>query len=319
MNKLFALNNMLLFFISTLFLPVTIANEAATRTCDAQRVNLQVLGSGGPELDDGRNSSGYIVWVDGKSKLIVDAGPGTSVAFGAAGGKFEQVSALLLTHLHVDHSSDLPAYIKGSFFTPRQNVLIVAGPTQNALMPSTSDYVQRLMGPKGAFAYLKDYVDKTTDADYKINVVDIDKSDSNKTGNENQLNIDAEITASAVTVHHGPVAAVAWKIQVLGCTLVFSGDMSNDKKVLATFAKNADLLIANNAVPETAGEVAKNLHMTPSEIGEIANSAQVRKLLLSHFMQRTLPTQQLSLKHIRASYSGPVDFAEDGMTIWLNL
>lgn len=288
------------------------AQERLGQKCDGERVSLQVLGSGGPELNDGRNSAGYVVWVDDQSTVIVDAGPGTSVAFGAAGGKFEQVSAILLTHLHVDHSLDLPAYIKGSYFTPRQQSLIVAGPGKNSLMPSTKEYVQRLIGKNGAFAYLKDYVDNASDADYKINAIDIDVLETN--GNQ-QIEINDAIVASASTVHHGPVAAVAWKVEVAGCSLVFSGDMSNDRNVLATFAKGADVLIANNAIPEAAGTVAKNLHMTPTEIGKIASTAEVKKLMLSHFMQRTLPTQDLTLAQIRTSFSGPVLFAEDGMKI----
>lgn len=87
--------------------------------CLGENVSLQVLGSGGPELDDYRNLSGYLVWVKGKSRLIVDTGAGTSVAFGETNGKFEDLQAILLTHLHVDHSQDLPAFVKGSFFTPR--------------------------------------------------------------------------------------------------------------------------------------------------------------------------------------------------------
>ena len=40
--------------------------------CGAHGVWLQVLGSGGPELDDGRASSGYVIWRDGKARIIVD-------------------------------------------------------------------------------------------------------------------------------------------------------------------------------------------------------------------------------------------------------
>ncbi len=95
--------------------------------CPQGRVRLQVLGSGGPELNDGRASSGYLVWVDDKAVVLVDAGPGTSVAFGESGARFEDLQAILLTHLHVDHSADLPAYIKGSFFTRRSEDLPVLG------------------------------------------------------------------------------------------------------------------------------------------------------------------------------------------------
>ena len=37
----------------------------------AEGVALQVLGSGGPIADDGRASSSYIVWIDGKSRVLM--------------------------------------------------------------------------------------------------------------------------------------------------------------------------------------------------------------------------------------------------------
>jgi len=48
---------------------------------------IQILGSGGAELDDRRAGVSYIVWIDGKAKLLVDAGPGTAVRFDEAGAK----------------------------------------------------------------------------------------------------------------------------------------------------------------------------------------------------------------------------------------
>lgn len=36
-------------------------------------VSLQVFGSGRPIADDARASSGYVVWIDGKSRVLIDA------------------------------------------------------------------------------------------------------------------------------------------------------------------------------------------------------------------------------------------------------
>lgn len=95
-----------------------IAGTAAAE-CTKHDVELQVLGSGGPEYDDGRVSSSYLVWLDGAARVLVDAGPGSSVAFGASGARFEDLHAILLSHLHVDHAGDLPALIKGAYFSKR--------------------------------------------------------------------------------------------------------------------------------------------------------------------------------------------------------
>lgn len=59
----------LLCFLSCALLP---SNEA--QSCGSQGVAVQVLGSGGPELQDKRASSSYLVWEDGRPRVLVDAG-----------------------------------------------------------------------------------------------------------------------------------------------------------------------------------------------------------------------------------------------------
>jgi ribonuclease BN (tRNA processing enzyme) len=113
------------------------------------------------------------------------------------------------------------------------------------------------------------------------------------------------------------VAAVAWRVELAGCSIVFSGDMSNQFDVLSTFANEADLLIAKNTVPDNASGVALNLHMTPSAIAQIAKQAQVKQLLLSHFMKRTLNIQKQTQAIIRQKYRGPIILATDGLVVSL--
>jgi ribonuclease BN (tRNA processing enzyme) len=241
----------------------------------------------------------------------VDAGPGASIAFGESGAKFEDLQAVLLTHLHVDHSADLPAFIKGGFFTSRQTALPVYGPAANDLMPATSEYLQSLLGPAGAYPYLKEYVTQTQGAAFKVKTIDVPLERQKIS----HYSISNAITASATFVHHGPVAAVAWRVEVAGCSIVFSGDMSNRFDVLSRLAKEVDLLVAHNAIPEEASRVAHNLHMSPSVIGKIAKQAQVKKLILSHFMLRTADQQEQNVTLIGKAYKGPIVLAEDGLVV----
>ena len=282
-------------------------------TCQTKDVQLQVLGSGGPELDDGRNSSGYIIWYKNKARLLVDTGPGTSTSFSKTGAKFEDIHSILFTHFHTDHSADFVALIKGSFFTNRTEVLNIYGPAANKVMPSTSEYLSRVIGDSGAFPYLNGYIVKKGRAKYKVVATDIPLEKSkvfNYTINDN-------IKLAATTVHHGKIAAVALRIEVGQCSIVFSGDMTNRYNILKTLAKDADLLVANNAIPEKTSKRAKGLHMPPSEIGKIAKEAKVKKVLLSHFMKRTLSTQKETIEIIKTSYKGPIQLATDGLIIQL--
>jgi ribonuclease BN (tRNA processing enzyme) len=51
--------------------------------------------------------------------------------------------------------------------------------------------------------------------------------------------------------------------------------------------------------------------MPPSVIGQIAAGAQVKRLVLSHRMLRTLGKEDQTRIEIRKSYSGPLQFADD--------
>lgn len=280
--------------------------QAQSSVCQQQKVKVQVLGSGGPELDDGRASSSYLILQDGKAHYMLDAGSGASLRFGESGAKFAHVDAIFLSHLHTDHSADLPAFIKGAFFTNRRRDLRVFGPDGNELVPATTEFLQRLFSKTGAFSYLSDYLNKGEEA-FLVSAIDA----SQTKGQVKRYLLNESEQAFSLATHHGPIPAVAWKLDINGCNIVYAGDMNNKYQQLATFAKGADLLIVHNAIPEFAGNVAKNLHITPSQIAQIAQKSAVKHLLVSHFMNRTQFRQPQLLETLRANYDGQVTLAED--------
>ncbi len=79
-------------------------------------LEVVVLGSGGPRAF-GRAGSGYVVVVDGTPRILVDAGPGAFLRIGELQLDVEKVDTVLLTHLHIDHSSDLPAFLNDRALT----------------------------------------------------------------------------------------------------------------------------------------------------------------------------------------------------------
>ncbi len=268
-------------------------------------VTLQVLGSGGPESGDKRASSAYIIWIDGKSRVLVDFGGGASLRFEEVGAKIKDLDVILLTHLHVDHTADLPALLKSSFFTSASGKLHIYGPDNNKVMPSTEDFIERLFEDgDGAWQYLGDHLDGS--ARLQLKAHDIDESKKTKV-----IYIQNGIRITAVSVHHGIIPAVAYRIDVGGKSITFSGDMNGDYHTLETLAKNTDILVAHNAVPKGASGVASELHMTPNIIGQIATKAKIKKLVLSHRMLRTLGREKESKREIRKYYKGTVRFAND--------
>ena len=89
----------------------SITPSASAQSCRATGVAVQILGSGGPRMSHDRASSSYLVWVDGRSKILVDAGGGAFLRFGQADARIDDLSLIAISHLHPDHVSDLPALL----------------------------------------------------------------------------------------------------------------------------------------------------------------------------------------------------------------
>jgi ribonuclease BN (tRNA processing enzyme) len=279
----------------------------AAESCTHQGVELQVLGSGGPELEDQRASSSYLIWQDGRPRILVDSGGGSALEFGRAGAHVAQLDAILFTHLHIDHTADFAALMKSSYFEERKNPLPVYGPSGNESFPATTEFVASLFDPKhGAFRYLGDYL-SGADGGYRLESHDV----SLPAHAVRTIFRSSDITATATPVIHDGVPAIAWRVSVAGKNIVFSGDTSGENGNLEHLAKDADLFVAHNAIAEGDTGTIRQLHMPPSVIGRIAKIAKVKSVVLSHRMLRTLGHESETRAVIGGIYSGPVAFADD--------
>jgi len=284
-----------------------VARSAAAQSCGAHGIAAQVLGSGGPELQDKRAMSSYLIWEDGRARALVDAGGGSALRFGESGAQMSQLDVILFTHFHVDHSGDFSALIKSSWFEDRNRPLPIYGPSGNDFMPSTTEFVSDFFGDKhGVYRYLSELLVPGQGGSYLMQPHTV-VADSTPVA----VFRSGDIAVSAVSVVHGGLPALAWRVEMGGKSIVFSGDTNGDGEGLVRLASNADLFIAHNAVPEGATGVERRLHMPPSVIGQIAGDAHVKNLVLSHRMLRTLGMEEQTQAEIKKHYSGPVTFAND--------
>ncbi len=281
---------------------------AAAPNCGELGNAVQVLGSGGPELQSQRASSGYLVWLQGKPRILIDVGGGSALRFGESGANVSDLDVILLSHLHADHTSDLPAVIKSSFFEERRNALPLYGPGGNKIMPGTVGFVRALFDPtRGAYRYLSPFISPQNLGTYKLRPFDIDPTPRDAV----KVFSNAHFEASATSMIHGNVPALAWRIQVGDKAVVFSGDTSDANAWLERIAAGAQMLVAHHTVLEGATGVERDLHMPPSVIGRVAHLANVKRLVLSHRSTRTLGHETESTGAIRKYFSGPLDYAED--------
>lgn len=285
----------------------------ATTSCACSEANcprgdgvvLQVLGSGGPIADDGRASSAYIIWVDGRSKVLIDAGGGAFLRFGEAQASFADLDFVGLSHLHTDHSADLPALLKSGSFSERKRPLHVAGPDGDGPFPGLEAWLDRLLDrDSGAYAYLAGFLDGTAGLPMLV---------TKEVGGEQAMQVfrNDEIAVEAMHVPHGIVPAVAFRITIGDEAIVFASDQNGSKAEFLDLAKDASLLVMHLVVPEDASGVARRLHAPPSVVGRIAGKAGARKLVLSHFMARSLRDLDENVDQVRAHYDGEVILAQD--------
>ena len=280
---------------------------AVAQSCGSSGLAVQVLGSGGPESQDKRASTSYLIWQDGKAKIILDAGGGSALRFGESGAQMSQPDVFLFSHFHIDHSSDFPALIFSSWFEDRTRPLPVYGPAGNDFMPSTTEFVHDMFSdPHGAFRYLSELVEPGSGASYQLQPHNVAAGSAPSLAFRN-----GTVTLYAVQVIHGEVPALGWRVEIGGKRIVFSGDTNGEGTGLTQLALNADVFVAHNAVPESATGVERRLHMPPSVIGTIAANAHVKELVLSHRMLRTLGKEGETQIEIRKRYAGPVLFAND--------
>ena len=271
--------------------------------CGTEGVWLQVLGSGDGTLN-GRGSASYLVWLDDKARLLVDPGPGSSVRFGEAKADFNDLDAIVFSNAGTARTADLPAFIMGSEGRTRR--LPVLGPAGGDNHPATSELIRRLLGPEGAYGEFAGHL-VPRQAAYRIDVEDVPAVGSRRwTGFGSP-----RMSLSAIPVHHSGAPSLAWRVRIGGKTVVFTGNFSNRNDAVWRFARQADALVIHHAIPEGARGAVRERHVTPAQIGRIAQRADARTVLLGHRAPRTLGLESMSRAALEAHYTGPLLFANE--------
>jgi ribonuclease BN (tRNA processing enzyme) len=233
-------------------------------------LEVVVLGSGGPRAF-GKAGSSYILLIDGKPRILLDAGPGAFVRIGELHIDLRQVDIVLLTHLRIDHSADLAAFFNARALISDGAIKYrVFGPDGAGLFPKTSRFVDLQVGDNGAFPYQKTFGARET---FSVRDLVIGLN----TGVTEILDENGLIVEEIAT-HHGDCPSVAYRITYHGESVVFSGDMDASAiSNLVQLAKGPDLLVFNCAVldPSDSPSQLYELHTPPKKIGEAAKQSGV--------------------------------------------
>jgi len=281
--------------VATLFMTAsTSASSQATNQCADSDLAVQVLGSGGP-FGAGRASSGYLIWIDGSARLLIDAGGGTFSNFAASGASVTDLSAIAISHFHPDHSAEVPALL-----WPRSGSVRLIGPTGSSAYPSASEYVDGLFGDGGVF--------RDISRRFTVSAVDVDVTTPNQ-----EILKESEFTLHAQGVPHGGVPTLAYRVTVGDVSIAFSSDQNGSDPRFIEFVSGVDLLVIHFAGSEGIIGYFNPLHARPSTWAKMAVDAGVGELMLSHLSaNQDFDANLAVLKNI---YSGPLLVAEDLMCV----
>jgi len=296
-----------------------------------------VLGSGGPVATAaGRASAGYLIFIDGTAKILMDAGGGTFQRLAQSGANIKDLDVILLTHLHLDHMAELPAMVKTMYFhnrqaqTPRDRKFKVVGPSTNHVpfpaavnpdasvpqYPDTSEHVDGQFNVNtGINRYLNVFATAISGGKFGYETQDV--SPLWDSYNPETIYDKDGVVIKAVGVNHGPVPALAFRIEYLGKSVVYSGDTSSKGSNMIEFSKGADMLIYDTALladtaPNDSFNIFYALHSTPGRIGQVADQAGVKKLILSHITPMTEGhDKELKARIREEGYHGAIKMAND--------
>ncbi len=255
-------------------------------------MRLTVLGACGTYPSAGRACSGYLLeaGADGqRAKVWVDTGSGT-LANLLRYTTLPELDAIWLSHLHVDHSSDLPvayhALRYGDFDTPPPPVPVY--------------------GPAGWAERMAAFIlgEPAPAIEEAFQVHELHDREQVRLG---PLELTAVATLHSVETYGVRAASAA-------ATLAYSAD-SGPCDALAELAAGADLFLCE-ATWTKWPEGTNPIHMTPTLAGEWAARSGAHRLVLTHL--RSDADTSASIERARGASGGPVELATEGATFELD-
>ncbi len=291
--------------------------RAATRERPAAGLRLVLLGTaGGPTPKLTRNAPAQVILFNGAA-YVVDCGNGVARQLRLAGVSLQSIRHVFLTHHHSDHNADYGALLLLAWGSDLTSAVDTWGPpplkkmTTLFLEMNTVDIAVRMADEgRPPLAPL-------------IRPHEID--------GDGVVVRDGELTVTCARVHHPLVEhAFAYRFDSPSRSIVISGDTSPSAN-LVKLAKNADVLvheamylpaieklIAGSPDPSALRKHLLDSHTPVEEAGRIAAEANVRTLVLSHFVpgETTAVDDEVWRSGARVHFKGEVVLGKDLLEIF---
>jgi ribonuclease Z len=271
-------------------------------------MDITLLGTGSPLPNADRAGPATLVRAGG-AIVLVDCGRGVVMRLAAAGVLPAFLSAVLLTHLHSDHISDLNDIVTSHWvMSPGLTPLRVIGPvgTQRVV-----DAVLAMLALDQEYR-LAHHDDLTQGP--LIDVTEVEPGDTFESG------------GVAVSVHrtdHRPVApTVGYRIEHEGKAAAIAGDTVPCDELDAMCA-GADLYVQTviradlvQAIPNARLQDILDYHSTVEQAAQTATRAGVKTLVLTHYVPPMAKGDEEAWRALAAAhFAGHIVLGDDLTTV----
>lgn len=267
-------------------------------------LEVTLLGTGSPLPSPDRAGPATLVRAGGAS-LLVDCGRGVVMRLAAAGLVPAGLSAVLLTHLHSDHITDLNDVVTGHWLmAPAASRLRVIGP------PGTRRVVDAVLEMLAL------------DQDYRIHHhADLTQGPAlevSEVGPGAVLSV-ADATVKVYETDHRPVTpTVGYRVESGDNSVALGGD-SVPCAGLDEMCRGADIYVQTviradlvRSIPNQRLQDILDYHSTVEQAGQTAARGGVRTLVLTHCVPPVAPGEEDGWRSLAAAhFTGPIVLGPD--------
>jgi ribonuclease Z len=271
-------------------------------------MTVTLLGTGSPIPDPNRAGPATLVRGDGFS-FLVDCGRGVLMRLAATGLFPTGLDAVLLTHLHSDHLTDLNDVITTHWvMSGAPTTLQIVGP------PGTAEVVDATLAALSRdVRYRLDHHDDLTEGP-DVRVTEVRGGDTLELGG---------VTLVVGDTDHRPVTpTVGYRVEHGGKAVVLGGD-GVPCDPLASLCAGADAYVQTvirddlvRLVPSARLQDICDYHSSVADAARTAAAAGVRTLVLTHYVPAIAPGQEDQWRALATEhFSGEVVLGDDLTTV----
>jgi ribonuclease Z len=267
-------------------------------------IEITLLGTGNPLPDPQRAGPATLVRA-GETTFLVDCGRGVVMRAAAAGSGANALSAVLLTHLHSDHITDLGDLVTTRWITTfAPSPLTVLGPPGTA---GVVDSVLRSLAPDIAYrtAHHADL-----DGPPPVDVTEVADGVAWQQG---------DVLVRVAPTDHRPVEpTIAFRVEHDGVAVVVAGDTVPCAS-LDALCLGADALVITairkdtlQGIPIPRLQDVLDYHSSVEQAAQTAERAGVSTLVLTHYVPALVPGTEDEWRAVaRPHFAGRVELGDD--------